>query len=401
MAAPTLYFAVQTRLHRGADGAIRTDFGYARSDAWAPFLEAVDNVVIIARVTDKVSDSGELVEGDRVSVLELPFYSGPRDFIVKRRKISAFMRAQLQDRSAIYAARVPNIIVPLLQQRAKQLGAPFIAQIVGDAQDVLRSGIAGRVGRAVSSLARASIARQVANASGVIYVTRESLQAKYPAGPGVPTLVRSNVEIDIASFADGARDYAKRQPASPPVIVVAGSQEQTYKGHDILISAIALLEQRGIVVAADILGSGKYHDDLVAQAAELGVADKVTFSGHVPSAVQVRSHILAADIFAMPSRTEGLPRVLVEAMATGTVCIGSRVGGIPELLTDDALFDAEDPAALADSIESLISDPARMSRLAEIQFEEARLIGVEFSGTKILTDYLRIFTDKAGHRSDE
>ena len=72
-----------------------------------------------------------------------------------------------------------------------------------------------------------------------------------------------------------------------------------------------------------------------------------------------------ADLFVMPSRTEGLPRALLEAMAKGLPCVASRVGGIPELLSEEALVAPDDPAALAAAIARFAHTPALMDAEAQ------------------------------------
>lgn len=387
--ANVLYFAVQSRFHRDSSGAIRTGHGYARYDAWRPYLEGVAEVILIARVSRDVSDTGEYVEGNRVRVLEVPHYRGPRDFLVKYGLIRAFIRMTLTDPGAIYGARVPDLVGSLVQRRARSIGALFFAQVVGDTEDVLRSGAFGKLGKILAGAARLATARQIRRADGVIYVTRRTLQEKYPAGEGKLTLSRSNVELDSKNFAQTSRDYEVRPPASPVRLITAGSQEQRYKGHDVLIDAVAILRENGVDTAACIVGGGKYHEELRRYAAERGVADLVEFTGQLAGAASVRERIAESDIFVLPSRTEGLSRVLIEAMASGIVCIGSSVGGTPELLSSSCLFESEDPAALADMVQRLVESPSTMSAEATASRLKASEIARDYSGEEILTSFLR------------
>jgi len=74
----------------------------------------------------------------------------------------------------------------------------------------------------------------------------------------------------------------------------------------------------------------------------------------------------------MPSRAEGLPRALVEAMARGCPCIGSNVGGIPELLAADDLVPPNDPEALARKIMEVTADPERMKAMSARNLSRAK-----------------------------
>jgi glycosyltransferase involved in cell wall biosynthesis len=108
------------------------------------------------------------------------------------------------------------------------------------------------------------------------------------------------------------------------------------------------------------------------RAASLGLAACVRFTGHLSSPDLVRKELSEADLFVLPSRTEGLPRALIEAMAIGLPCIGSDVGGIPELLPPSERVPPGDARALADGILELLSDPLRLARLSAENVERAR-----------------------------
>jgi glycosyltransferase involved in cell wall biosynthesis len=110
----------------------------------------------------------------------------------------------------------------------------------------------------------------------------------------------------------------------------------------------------------------------MAQAERLGMASRIRFLGQVTAGEPVRRILDAADLFVLPSRTEGLPRALVEAMARGLPCIGSAVGGVPELLDASELVPAGDPAALAAKIQEVLRDPLRMETMSRRNLADAR-----------------------------
>ncbi len=84
----------------------------------------------------------------------------------------------------------------------------------------------------------------------------------------------------------------------------------------------------------------------------------------MPAGEAVREEMDRADVFVMPSRQEGLPRATIEAMARALPCIGSTVGGIPELLATEDLVPPGDALALATKIREVVSDPERMARMS-------------------------------------
>jgi glycosyltransferase involved in cell wall biosynthesis len=149
----------------------------------------------------------------------------------------------------------------------------------------------------------------------------------------------------------------------PWTLIAVGSLEQLYKGPDLALQALAELARRGREVRLRWIGGGHHQAELETLASELGVRERVEFLGQIP-----RDRVLAeldrADLFIMPSRQEGLPRALVEAMARALPCIASAVGGIPELLEADELIPNQDAPALARKLDALLGDPARMERLS-------------------------------------
>ncbi|WP_219416280.1 glycosyltransferase family 4 protein [Pseudonocardia nigra] len=144
------------------------------------------------------------------------------------------------------------------------------------------------------------------------------------------------------------------------------------KGLPDLLDAVALLRERGREVPLDIVGAGVLEDTLRRQVQVLSLGDLVTFHGPLP-ADRVREVLGAASVFAAPcvhaadGDRDGLPTVLLEAMAAGTPCVSTPVTGIPEAVRHGStglLVPERDPDALADAIHTLLDDPDLRVRLA-------------------------------------
>jgi glycosyltransferase involved in cell wall biosynthesis len=137
------------------------------------------------------------------------------------------------------------------------------------------------------------------------------------------------------------------------------------KGHSILLEAISLLEHRGVPVLLEVVGDGSRLDSLRRQARDLGISERITFAGAVGQD-RIREHYLAADAFCLPSLGEGIPVVLMEALASGLPVIASNTMGIPELIEDGAtglLVSPGRPEDLAAAIERLAGDRSLGGRL--------------------------------------
>jgi glycosyltransferase involved in cell wall biosynthesis len=129
------------------------------------------------------------------------------------------------------------------------------------------------------------------------------------------------------------------------------------KGFDVLIEALAQLRQQGAPQRLILIGDGPLRTSLEGAAVRSGVADLVEFAGELPPA-EVRAHLDRADLFCLPSFSEGLPISIMEAMAVGVPVVTTWIAGIPELAQTDVTA-LTVPPARADAL------AAAMRRLAE------------------------------------
>lgn len=145
-----------------------------------------------------------------------------------------------------------------------------------------------------------------------------------------------------------------KQPDSPTVVCVGRLCSE--KSQQFLVEALAILRRRGLRFRLVLVGDGEFRPVVESTIARLGVADSVTITGWASSDV-VRQHIDRASLVALPSLTEGLPVVLMEALAAGRPVVTSYVGGIPELVRDGVegwLVPASDVTAIADALQKAI-----------------------------------------------
>ncbi|MCL6607006.1 MAG: glycosyltransferase family 4 protein [Geminicoccaceae bacterium] len=171
--------------------------------------------------------------------------------------------------------------------------------------------------------------------------------------------------VDARLFAPPATRPARdgRDPADP-VRLLAVARAMPKKGLDTLLEALARLPA-GLAWRFDHVGSGPLLDTLRERADQLGLARRITWHGAQPQP-RVIELMQAADLFALPARIaadgdrDGLPNVLLEAMATGLPVLSTPVSAIPEAVEDGRtglLVPPDDPAALAAAIERLARDP--------------------------------------------
>ena len=125
-----------------------------------------------------------------------------------------------------------------------------------------------------------------------------------------------------------------------------------------------------------VVGSGTHRDSLIEEASRAGVSEQVIFAGMRRDVPRL---LAASDVFILPTLTEALPTVLAEAMAAKLPIVASRVGGIPEMVTDarnGILLEPEDSAALASACIQLLNSPERRAAMGQ---EGHRIVNQKFS----------------------
>lgn len=158
--------------------------------------------------------------------------------------------------------------------------------------------------------------------------------------------------IDAARF---RRTTPYGQRADQRLNVLSTGRLQWVKGLEFGLIAIRRVIDRGISVHYTIVGSGPDEDRLRFAASELGISDHVTFAGR-RSSTEVRAYLEDADIYLLPSVSEGVSNAALEAMAMNVPVVSTSVGGMTEAITHDVdgiIVPARDPDAIAQAIDTL------------------------------------------------
>lgn len=172
--------------------------------------------------------------------------------------------------------------------------------------------------------------------------------------------------VDVARFVASGRDPR-------PGRILSIGRLVPKKGFDVLIEALALALAHGVDCQLRIVGSGELRQELLDRAADLGLADRVTLVGSCTQD-EIRSELAQAEMFVLAPRVladgdrDGIPNVILEAMAAGVPVISTAISGIPEAVTDTVtglLVPERDAAALAAAIHRLATDPALRAAVAE------------------------------------
>jgi colanic acid/amylovoran biosynthesis glycosyltransferase len=169
------------------------------------------------------------------------------------------------------------------------------------------------------------------------------------------------------------------------------------KGQALLVGALALLAERGIDAELELVGDGPNRDALTRQVTALGLGDRVRFAGAVGQDV-IAAHYEAATVVCLASFCEGVPVVLMEAMACRRAVIATSVAGVRELVRDGETGLLVSPGRedqLADALQTLLGDPGLRNRIAEAGLRHvARSYDVDASAVELL----ELFNELLGER---
>jgi glycosyltransferase involved in cell wall biosynthesis len=226
--------------------------------------------------------------------------------------------------------------------------------------------------------------RVFARADALVAVSSTSLAARVPGSRTIPPGVDTDVFTPAAV------------PTGSPTVLYVGRIERSsaWKGIGVLLRAFVGIAERLPSARLELVGDGDAVDGFRRQAAALGIDDRVDFRGVLSGAELVGAY-RRASVVALPSLTdaESFGMALVEAMSCGRPVVGSRVGGIPEVVTDGQdglLVPPDDAASLAAACLRVLTDPGLADRLGRAGRQTALS---RFSWSRQLPAYLDLFRD--------
>jgi len=335
------------------------------------YLDGFEKVRVAARVcpVSKCPESDALyrrADGPNVEFFDLPDFRGAAGLIRKAFSVCAELCRLVCSRRTAFILRAPGVISSLVWMVLQFQRRPFGVEVVTDPAEAYRSDALGsRLAPVVRPLSVWVLRRQCATAIAVSYVTREALQRRYP--PLSPHVFHySSVDLRDDIF-ERSRDVYARLAGQPQCLVpgnllFVGHLDRPFKGLDTLLKALSqmrAIEGRGGVPNLMVVGDGELRNDYESLSCTLDIEDQVIFVGALPPGDPVFELMAEADLLVHPSRREGLPRVIIEAMAVGLPCICSNVSGASELLAPDDIVPMDRPSLLATKISELLGSRHR------------------------------------------
>lgn len=239
----------------------------------------------------------------------------------------------------VLVTRLPSASGTIAVKAARKLNKPYLVEYVGCTYDSYWN--YNWRGKLIAHYKMYEQKRVIKECPYVIYVTKEFLQERYPTNG--KSINCSNVELRDINETDLKRRLAKieaMQEKQPLILGTVAALNVKYKGQDDVIKAVAKLKSKGKHFYYKLVGQGDARY-LSEQIEYYDLHDQVEIIGAL-NHDEVFKFLETIDIYIQPSKQEGLPRALIEAMSKACPALGARTAGIPELLEDDCIFTPSD-----------------------------------------------------------
>lgn len=303
---------------------------------------------------------------DNFSFVAVPNFKSISTYFLNKPKAKKLINEAVL-KNDIVVIRMPSASGVMAISAAIKFGKPYLVEMVACTFDAYW--YYNWKGKLIAHYKKWKIKRIISVCPYVIYVTKSYLQGIYPTIGKMTNI--SNVElntIDVNVLGSRIEKIKNLKSNNSLVLGTVAVVDIEYKGQADVIRALGELKRQGIRICYYLVGQGnplRLENIIIDE----GLQEEVKILGALKHE-EVFKFLESIDVYIQPSHTEGLPRALVEAMSLGLPCLGSKVGGIPELLQDSCLFIPSCSAEILQKIKSINID--WMLNNAEINFEKAK-----------------------------
>lgn len=345
-------------------------YEFAYHELYQRYSYFADDITFLMRTKPIEGERKFTLVPSEIRVVDVPNFKSPKLYFKNKKTAQEIVKKEIF--AADYVVlRSQSSIAQLALNYIKEYRKPYIIECVGCSWDSYWNH--GLLGKIVAPYMYLKTRCAIRNAEYVYYVTNEFLQKRYPTNG--KTVSCSNVVLDSLDNYTLEKRIKKIQEFNPNKRLILGTAaaiDTRYKGHEHVIEAIPALLKKGYNIEYRLAGGftgQKKTTFLYDLARNLGVSDRVTFCGSL-SSKQMNEYYDSLDIYVQPSKQEGLPRAVIEAMSRACPTIGTGIAGIPELLQKDFLFKKGSSEEVVGAIERMLK--ADLSKVATVNFEKAK-----------------------------
>ena len=327
----------------------------SRKEFLTRYLRIFDSVRYVLRCIDEkeLKPGRALLEDNRIEISPVPIFHGPIQYAKNYLKVKRSVREVVKGCDAAIL-RLPSTIAQLISGDVLKSKIPYAVEIVFDAKDGAETS-SNFIEKILWEIIHRKMVTLCSRADGVSCVTEKYLQQRYFSKKHNHfTSHYSTLALD-KSFCTSPRRFPEKE-----TLTIAHVDMQLElngrKGSRQVLDAVALLNKRGIKVNVIFAGEdrGRNEQSIVSYADSVGIRDQVTCPGFL-SRTELSALLDNSDLFVLPTKAEGLPRVIIEAMSKGLPVVTTPASGNPELIGDQFLVDYKDVEGMAQKIFDLVT----------------------------------------------
>ncbi|MEB8305379.1 glycosyltransferase [Staphylococcus xylosus] len=339
------------------------------SDFWERYLEVFEEINVLSRLYNFEREDIEHINSFNISSKKnVSFYSlnysNSVFSLFKSKQYLEKVKCLVSQNDKVIV-RMPSTIGLIVGREALKQKKDLAVELVGDPWEAYTS-LNSFKGKFYAPIIYMQTKLIVKNAKQVLFVTEKKLQNRYP-NKGANNINASNVNIEITPDKGIRKKYIQKKCYTIGLIGFLSE----YKGIDIAIKALHILNKsKNHKYILSILGTGD-KDKYYKLAEQFGVIDYIEIKT-LPAGYPVIQWLDTLDIYIQPSKTEGLPRGLIEAMSRSLPAVGTNAGGIPELIENKYIIKKGDYKNLSYLIEKILSNSKLYNIAAINNFEKAK-----------------------------
>ncbi|MBC8484950.1 MAG: glycosyltransferase [Candidatus Cloacimonetes bacterium] len=333
---------------------------------WDRYLRFFDEVVVFGRKTDNQKE-GVLSERENVSFILFPEKDFFSSVLLRKKNLHNTIKNIL---SSVDCAiiRLPSLVGYIVAKKCRRFKIPYAVEVVGCQWDSYWH-YGNLKGKLLAPILYLKMKKEVRRATHAIYVTQYFLQKRYPSQGYVANA--SNVMLRELSDATFKKRIKKINSTKQNLTIgLLANYNVKYKSFDVIIKALSILKNNGYLVYVKFAGSGTSHH-IIKLAQDYAVEKQVECIGLLKGN-EVINFLDEIDAYVHPSRLEGLPRAVIEALSRACPVLASSIGGIPELVNEKYLHSPGDYKMLAHQLKQIIDEKLNLASMARSNFERGK-----------------------------
>jgi len=360
--------------------------------AFEPYLLHFDTVTVLANLSKKPVDFSKL-DVSSAERIDFAFANNKRlfgNYVKSYFKEDEYLKERILAHDGV-AVRLPSELGLFAIEIAKKYKKPYAIEVVGDAWDSYwyHGTLKGKVMAAITEF---RTKKALWHSKFAIYVTQEYLQRVYPMKQGLARNASNVVLPDTPDIEIYNRHIERlKNPPAKLRFGLIGTLNVAYKGLEESLKALKSLV--GQMPDFEMLFVGKgdttYLEGLIEST---GMQQHAVIIGKISSGQPVFDFLDSLDVYLHPSKHEGLPRAVIEAMSRACPVLASSIAGTPELLPAKYIHKPGDYQTLAKQIRQVITNKDELCEMAKVNFDKS----AEYSFTEIRnkkSDFWRLFKE--------